>query len=473
MGPLSDSDSDMQEFDACRKKALAAAARRQGSFAQSFQAKETSRPSVKKTQLPPPTRTTGRQLWADIATDDEDGFPRWHSPKQSAEVMKPLPLPTPVPATMDDEGLSWDPIGLGSLETCVADLLWNKMNVNKPDTSASSPGYDKWSWSTTATSADADVQDEDLSPSSQSQAPLSISSEESTAQIGVLSSTDESETHKSVPMPTMMQEPLKEAGQRTPAALVMPVPQVQQTVMVAVPAMHAAVPALPGVAALAGVPPMPCMPFGMGMLPYIMSSSHGLPTGFQHGPPRQANAQRSWENEEVVRPAVMPCPGFGGPPVGRSHRFHQKNVTMGVMSDDARTFTKRYNKGRLSIVCENKVHFQGTVRYAVQFTDGELCSADGVGFILSSDIPCTKNIQKIVSIFANRTGRICIRVHDEVERCPQRVKCLEVGDWLEVHADLTQQIVNFTVWPKDGSEPSFTTVSFKETLNQVGRIGSG
>ena len=24
-----------------------------------------------------------------------------------------------------------------------------------------------------------------------------------------------------------------------------------------------------------------------------------------------------------------------------------------------------------------------------------------------------------------------IRVHDEVERCPQRVKCLEVGDWLE------------------------------------------
>ena len=24
-----------------------------------------------------------------------------------------------------------------------------------------------------------------------------------------------------------------------------------------------------------------------------------------------------------------------------------------------------------------------------------------------------------------------IRVHDEVERCPQRVKCLEIGDWLQ------------------------------------------
>eukprot|EP00439_Symbiodinium_sp_Y106_P031354 s1940_g3.t1 len=153
--------------------------------------------------------------------------------------------------------------------------------------------------------------------------------------------------------------------------------------------------------------------------------------------------------------------------MGRSHRFHQKNTTMGVLSEDARTFTKRSNKGRLSIVCENKVHFHGTVRYAVQFTDGELCSADGVGFIISSDLPCTKNIQRIVSVFANRTGRICIRVHDEVERCPQRVKCLEVGDWLEVSTDLTQQTVSFTVWPKDGSEPSFATVSFKETLAQA------
>ena len=61
-------------------------------------------------------------------------------------------------------------------------------------------------------------------------------------------------------------------------------------------------------------------------------------------------------------------------------------------------------QGRLSIVCENKVHFHGTVRYAVtgqtslllgpkpenmnssrgscevQFTDGELCSADGAAW---------------------------------------------------------------------------------------------
>ena len=34
--------------------------------------------------------------------------------------------------------------------------------------------------------------------------------------------------------------------------------------------------------------------------------------------------------------------------MGRSHRFHQKNTTMGVLSEDARTFTKRSNKACLS-----------------------------------------------------------------------------------------------------------------------------
>lgn len=200
---------------------------------------------------------------------------------------------------------------------------------------------------------------------------------------------------------------------------------------------------------------------GMGMLPAVMTMT-------QHVPRQVESQQTRGKEEEIARPiALRSGLGLEGPPMGTSHRFHQKNNTMGVLSEDARTFTKRSNKGRLSIVCENKVHFQGTVRYAVQFTDGELCSADGVGFIISSDLPCTENIQKIVSVFANRTGRICIRVHDEVERCPQRVKCLEVGDWLEVCSDLTQQTVSFTVWPKDGSEPSFATVSFKETLAQA------
>lgn len=37
------------------------------------------------------------------------------------------------------------------------------------------------------------------------------------------------------------------------------------------------------------------------------------------------------------------APGTG-PPFGRAHRFHQKNSSMGVLSSDARSFTKKYNK---------------------------------------------------------------------------------------------------------------------------------
>ena len=32
---------------------------------------------------------------------------------------------------------------------------------------------------------------------------------------------------------------------------------------------------------------------------------------------------------------------------------------------------------------------------------------------------------------------------------------LDVGDWLEVNADLVDQSVSFTVWPRDNSSPSF------------------
>lgn len=44
-----------------------------------------------------------------------------------------------------------------------------------------------------------------------------------------------------------------------------------------------------------------------------------------------------WKDLEAERCAP-------GPPVGKSHRFHQKSSCMGVLSSDARTFTKRYNK---------------------------------------------------------------------------------------------------------------------------------
>lgn len=43
---------------------------------------------------------------------------------------------------------------------------------------------------------------------------------------------------------------------------------------------------------------------------------------------------------------------------------------------------------------------------------------------------------RIVSIFANKTGRICMRAHSEVVRSDTGVKPLELGDWIELQMDL-------------------------------------
>eukprot|EP00931_Biecheleriopsis_adriatica_P106940 TRINITY_DN8129_c0_g3_i1.p1 TRINITY_DN8129_c0_g3~~TRINITY_DN8129_c0_g3_i1.p1 ORF type:complete len:548 (+),score=99.58 TRINITY_DN8129_c0_g3_i1:42-1685(+) len=153
------------------------------------------------------------------------------------------------------------------------------------------------------------------------------------------------------------------------------------------------------------------------------------------------------------------------------HRFHIKSNTMGLLSSDGTAFTKTKNKGRLTIVSESKVHFNTVSRYMIQFTDGELSSADGVGLILSADNPCSNNIQKLVSVFVNRTGRICVRLQSDVSRCPARVKMLELGDWLEVVSDLQAQHLTFTVWPRDGSQASRAKISYGSILSEArGRL---
>lgn len=155
------------------------------------------------------------------------------------------------------------------------------------------------------------------------------------------------------------------------------------------------------------------------------------------------------------------------PPLGSVHQFHPKCASTGYLSDDLRTFTKRTSAGRLSIISESEVHYSGVLRYAVQFAAGELSNADGVGFIFSTNLPCTKNIQKIVSIFVNRTGRICLRAHSDVERCDISIKPLELGDWLEVVCNLENRTMTFTVWPSEGGRTSTATVNFGRTIDSI------
>merc|ERR1712113_1191691 len=98
--------------------------------------------------------------------------------------------------------------------------------------------------------------------------------------------------------------------------------------------------------------------------------------------------------------------------------------------------TKVGFEGRLSVVSEAQVRTGGMHKFCVQFTSGELSKADGVGFIFSSKLPCKKNIQRIVSIFINQRGRICMRVCEDILRASARVRALKCGDWVEMIMDL-------------------------------------
>lgn len=146
-----------------------------------------------------------------------------------------------------------------------------------------------------------------------------------------------------------------------------------------------------------------------------------------------------------------------GPPVGRRHSFHQETKGMGIVQPDFRQFTKVGYEGRLSVVSESQVHQDGLQRYLVQFTSGELSRADGVGFVFSQRLPCAKNIQRIVSIFVNQRGRICMRAFAELERASAFVKPLELGDCVEMAIDLTNQVCCFNIWEcTDSGWPDLT-----------------
>eukprot|EP00930_Biecheleria_cincta_P021226 TRINITY_DN1578_c0_g2_i1.p1 TRINITY_DN1578_c0_g2~~TRINITY_DN1578_c0_g2_i1.p1 ORF type:complete len:652 (-),score=114.43 TRINITY_DN1578_c0_g2_i1:237-2192(-) len=232
----------------------------------------------------------------------------------------------------------------------------------------------------------------------------------------------------------------------------------------------------------------PCMGFGIVpvmtafhivAVPYPAAQSAIMWQDFQAPQQAQQNEGQDWSDEAEEQHSWSSLSATGlagslaqggagrGPCFGNLHRFHQSMASMGVLSSDLRTFTKTQNKNRLSIVCEDRVHGHGVTRYAVQFRHGELSNADGVGFILAGDVPCTKNIQKIVSLFVNRTGRICVRMKQEVDRISARVKAIELGDWLEVVTDLEQRKLTFIVWPQDNSAPSSVTVGLGKLMSKA------
>lgn len=151
------------------------------------------------------------------------------------------------------------------------------------------------------------------------------------------------------------------------------------------------------------------------------------------------------------------------------HGFLARGKTE-AFSEDCRSFTKRQKGRRLSLVSENQVHHRGTVRYMIAFTAGDLSRADGVGIIFSQGLPRSSDIQKIISVFLNRTGRICSRINQRVTRLASSLPQIEVGDILEVFNNLEMYTLTFTVWAKAGTE-SRATISYSEVAIAMGFEG--
>lgn len=217
---------------------------------------------------------------------------------------------------------------------------------------------------------------------------------------------------------------------------------------------------LPVLQAVQAVPVQPMMMLFTSQLP----ASPG--TSFNFIPVSEAKSFHSVHSvqSEPEIPPVTPLPS--------APCFHMKTAQLGQLSPDRRSFTKTKSKGRLSIASTDRLHNCGVARYCVQFVSGELSNADGVGIVFSSQLPCPQNIQRIISIFANRTGRICMRADADVERSHVNIKAMELGDWLEVVCDFDRRKVTFSVWPADGGNVSSATVDFSGASDRFRRLSA-
>ena len=150
-------------------------------------------------------------------------------------------------------------------------------------------------------------------------------------------------------------------------------------------------------------------------------------------------------------------------PVG-DFRWHDESATMGSITDGGKAFTKKEFDGRLSMLTESSLHKSGVYRYVVFVEEGPMSVADGFGFVFSNALPCKKNIQKIDSIFINKKGKICARIHNEMEMLnTNSIGTIDVGSIIEMVVDLDRLETGFSLYqPPRGLDAATLSVLVRD-----------
>ncbi len=209
-----------------------------------------------------------------------------------------------------------------------------------------------------------------------------------------------------------------------------------------------------------------------------LSLSH-VPAGFNQSQPVSSFVASGPIDS---KPSIVPVGDF---------RWHEESATMGVLSENSKAFTKEEFDGRLSMVTESSLHKSGVYRYVVYVEEGPMSVADGFGFVFSNALPCKKNIQKIDSIFINKKGKICARIHNEMEMLnTNSIGTIDVGSIIEIIVDLDKLEAGFSLYsPPRGIDPTTlsilvrdegtfsnwmvgtATISIESTVKKTGKVG--
>eukprot|EP00930_Biecheleria_cincta_P021225 TRINITY_DN1578_c0_g1_i2.p1 TRINITY_DN1578_c0_g1~~TRINITY_DN1578_c0_g1_i2.p1 ORF type:complete len:543 (-),score=114.50 TRINITY_DN1578_c0_g1_i2:348-1892(-) len=316
--------------------------------------------------------------------------------RYKGSLARQSPMTTQQAAAVEAPLLVWDTIGISKekVELPSEHLSSTLMEGWASGERTSATNFDKWSWSTTASSAAQDFEGllEEMPP------PLMLK-EPPIAKMGARQQT--------LIASQQGKQPAK-ASQRQPAP---------------VSASHRQPDAATKTSPCLGFGIIPVMvAFPVIPMPHLAAQTTGMwwnceapqkkqahyweaAAGEQRSQQQQHQHQQQQQQQQQQSQPGLSATGLAGslamrgPCFGSLHRFHHSMASMGVLSADLRSFTKTKNANRLSIACEDRVHSHGIARYAVQFTSGELSNADGVGFILSNDVPCTKNIQRMLRGF--------------------------------------------------------------------------